>query len=173
MSRLRTPLLCAAFFLSGYCWGKCDRFVITKLFKNDKSATNISYYLGNNSLLELNSNKSFSIDSILVEKKTILVFWSPNCPYSEKLFSNLNLLNDNINILGFPIDFKYNELKQYLAKNSIIHRQFFLINDEGKSQNYPDISTIPTVFIVDNIGHILHTQVGSKLNSSFFEAMNR
>ena len=132
---------------------------------------NISQYLDSVTIVNLETNALYSIDSITAKKRNVLVFWAPDCPFCDQLFEEFANFKTNINLVCFPVEVEIEGLSDYFQTRKNIWPQLLTYDNRGVMVNPFQISSIPTIIITDKKGNIVYSQVGAELRVEFINAI--
>ncbi len=140
---------------------KVDHFSFTRWFGYPMEGKQ----LPDATLTDLRSGKSVSVKSLMGKKVTFVTFWASWCPPCRKEIPELQKLYDKYKDKGFQIIAISLDNKSSVKKAKEFAKQhkltFPILNDSsGKLATPLNVSSIPTMLIVDGKGKILEAHQG-------------
>jgi len=127
-------------------------------------------------LVTFKTINGLSVDLAAPEgKATLISFWSPDCPFSQRNESTLSALRDqftNHKLDIVAVAMPYADRDAIDAKVSSEEIQYQIAHDTSGqiSDAFPGVRFTPTTFLIDSKGQIIWRHVG-KLNTSNIEML--
>jgi hypothetical protein len=158
-------LVCSCFFFLGFGWSQFRNWRTNE----PPNGINISQYLDTTVMINIETHKKITIDSITMHRRNILFFWSHDCLFCDDFLTNYNTLKYDSQLIGFPIDLEYTQSCLSTEKN--VYPQILIYNTNEDIINPFRIKATPTIFVTDNKGNIIYSQIGGKITEDFINAI--